>query len=184
MHQTLVSITSRRAFRAVAALAALLLLAAAAVAAQPAPAAPPAAAAEEESRPAPGVTLERVTVTPTRPGREALCTLSVALQNRGDKTASAFAFSVEVAGVALPVYRDQVFLQGVPAGETVDLRLFNFWSSETGRPAPPKGDLPVTVTLREAQWMTVADEDGVEVWTPIGAVPGLPVTQSVAVPLD
>ena len=142
-----------------------------------------AAPAAEES-PAPAVTVERVVATPTRPGREVLCTLTVSLRNRGEETVSAFAFDVEVGGRALPVYRDQVFLQGIPPGETAEVRLYNFWSGETGRPAPAEGDLPVAVTLREAQWMKVSDEEGVEVWTPVGAVEGLPATATTTVALE
>lgn len=117
------------------------------------------------------------------PGPESLVRLTVAIANRGERIASALAFTVEVAGQELPVYRNQVFLKAIPPGGTTELRLYNFWTGETGRPAPADGKLTVVVTLEEASWMEVADEEGVEVWKPLGAVEGLPVTASTVVAL-
>ncbi|HUP43253.1 MAG TPA: hypothetical protein VM599_08595 [Thermoanaerobaculia bacterium] len=117
------------------------------------------------------------------PGPESLVRLTVAIANRGERIASALAFTVEVAGQELPVYRNQVFLKAIPPGGTTELRLYNFWTGETGRPAPADGKLTVVVTLEEASWMEVTDEEGVEVWKPLGAVEGLPVTASTVVTL-
>ena len=117
------------------------------------------------------------------PGPESLVRLTVAIANRGERIASALVFRVEVAGQELPVYRNQVFLKAIPPGGTTELRLYNFWTGETGRSAPADGKLAVVVTLEEASWMEVADEEGVEVWKPLGAVEGLPVTASTVVAL-
>ncbi len=159
-------------------LAALPALAGAA-GAQAAPAEPAA-----EAKPAkPLLALEGLTVEPAKPGPETLCRLRVKIVNHGEKFASAFAFTVEVAGHELPVYRNQVFVKPVPAGQTVELALYNFWTSETGRPAPADGKLPVKVTLREARWAERSEEDGVEVWKLEDPVPGLPIETSLTVPL-
>lgn len=145
-------------------------------------------AQEEAAAPAaPLLALEAVEVEAPVPGEppgpESLVRLTVAIANRGERIASALAFTVEVAGQELPVYRNQVFLKAVPPGGTTELRLYNFWTGETGRPAPADGKLAVVVTLEEASWMEVADEEGVEVWKPLGAVEGLPVTASTVVAL-
>jgi hypothetical protein len=43
--------------------------------------------------------------------------------------------------------------------------------------------MTVEVTLTEARWMDVKTENGAEVWTPVGAVEGLPVSKSVTLTL-
>lgn len=173
----------RRRFALLA--AALLLpvsLAGATAQDEPAPSPEPGAAAA----PKPLLTLESVDVRGPegKPlGPESLARLTVKLTNRGEKIASALVFAVSVAGQELPVYRNQVFLKAIPAGETVELPLYNFWTGETGRPAPAGGKLTVEVTLREARWMEVSEEEGVEVWTPVGPVEGLPSSASTTVEL-
>ncbi len=144
--------------------------------------APPAAKTPEKAAKS-SLALEGLTVEPSNPGTETLCRLRVKIANHGEKIASAFAFTVEVAGHELPVYRNEVFMKPVPAGKTVELALYNFWTSETGRPAPTDGKLPVKVTLREARWTTRSEEKGVEVWKLGDPVPGLPIDASVTVPL-
>ena len=136
--------------------------------------------AQEAEKPAPPkVTLAGVTVTPENPGPDTLCKLSVKLRNDGEKTASLFAFAVEINGQKLPVYDKELFAFPVEAGSTADLALFNFWSTETGRKAPADGKLKVEVRLVEAQWVTIAMEDDVEVWTPGSVIGGLPASASV-----
>lgn len=158
---------------------------------------PPAPAGAAQDEPAAGepaaeaakplLTLESVEVRPPVAGRtlgpETLARLTVKLANRGEKIASNLVFDVTVAGHELPVYRNQVFLKAVPAGETVELPLYNFWTSETGRAAPADGKLEVAVTLREARWVERTEEEGVQVWTPVGEVAGLPSSASTVVEL-
>ncbi|HEX6200722.1 MAG TPA: hypothetical protein VF150_10690 [Thermoanaerobaculia bacterium] len=153
----------------------------------------PVAAAQEEAppeaeAPAPLLTLAGVKVegpTPGEaPGPESLVRLTVEIANRGEEIASALVFTVTVAGQPLPVYEKQVFLKAIPPGGTTELRLYNFWTGETGRPAPADGKLPVEVTLTEARWMDVStDDEGVEVWKPLGEVEGLPASASTVVTL-
>lgn len=135
----------------------------------------------------PPVVIEGLEVTPAEPGPETLCRLSVTVRNGGGRAAYSFAFDVELNGTGLPVYEKQLFLQVIDAGESEEVALFNFWTSETGRPAPADGKLDVLVRLREARWVEVSEveEDGemVEVWTPLGDVPGLPQTVSMTLNL-
>ena len=181
--------SSAPAFHLIACLA--LLLAAAPLPAAQEGEAPAESPPAESDAPQPLLALDAVTVRgPVEgeaPGPDTLVRLSVGITNRGEEIASAFAFTVEVAGRELPVYEKQVFLKPVPAGETVELALYNFWTSETGRPAPADGKLEVEVTLREARWMKRSvekeGESEVEVWTPLGPVEGLPVTASTTVTL-
>ena len=104
------------------------------------------------------------------------------MRNSGDRAVYSFGFDVELNGRALPVYEKQLFLQVIEAGESAEVALYNFWTSETGRPAPEDGRLEVVVRLREARWVEVSEveEDGetVEVWTPVGEVAGLPQAAS------
>ncbi len=127
---------------------------------------------------APRVVMESIAVTPASPGAETLCRLSVRIANNGTRAVYGFGFDVELNGQPLRVYEDQLFLQVIEAGAADDVALWNFWTSETGRPAPKDGRLEILVRLREARWVDVSEveEDGetVEVWTPIGDVDGLP----------
>ncbi len=140
----------------------------------------------EEAPPPPPLALESLTVEPAvpgPPGPETLCQLRVKIANRGEKAATAFGFDVTVSGQRLPVYDNQLFLKVVPAGEAVELALYNFWTSETGRPAPTDGKMPVEVTLREARWVKVGDEEGVETWELQDEIKGLPVSVKTVVAL-
>ncbi len=139
-------------------------------------------ASEQESAESP-LKVASVRVSPESPGPEALCTLTVEIANGAERAITAFGFDVTVAGNPLPVYDNQLFLKVVPAGETVELPLYNFWTSETGRPAPADGKMPVEVTLREARWVKLGEEDGTEVWELEGEVGGLPVTAETMVTL-
>lgn len=142
----------------------------------------PVASAEE-----PEVVIEGIEVTPASPGAETLCQLNATVRNGGSRAVYSFGFDVELNGQALPVYEKQLFLQVIEAGESEEVALYNFWTSESGRPAPADGKLEVLVRLREARWVEISEveEDGeaVEVWTPLGDVPGLPQTVSLALSL-
>jgi hypothetical protein len=160
-----------------AVLGSLLLVGAAAAA----PAAEPAAPAR--------LVLEAARIEPTapggeRPGAETLCRLTVTLRNTGSETASALGFKVEINRQELAVYRSHLFYYAVAPGKATEVPLYNFWTTETGRPFPADGKLEVSVALVEAQWTRVATQEGVEVWTPLGAVSGLPSTAAVTLELE
>ena len=138
-----------------------------------------AAAALPAEAPSPPLTLEAIKIEPASPRPDTLCHLAVTLKNAGAQRASSLEFVVKVNGQELPNYRKRLFLTPVEPGATRDLRLLNFWSTETGRPAPATGKLTVEVTLGRASWVQKASRDGAEVWTPLGEVPGLPVSRSV-----
>ncbi len=139
-----------------------------------------ATGAQEAEKPAaPRLSVEEVTVTPSAPGIDTLCKLSVKLRNGGEQTASLLAFKVAINGQELPVYDTELFALALDPGAVTDVPLFNFWTTETGRPAPADGNLTVDVRLTEAQWVKIEMEDEVEVWTPLGPVEGLPAAKSV-----
>jgi len=144
--------------------------------------APPQASAHTSAK-AP-ISIDAVQVTPENPAADTLCRLTVTLHNRGERPMTALGFDVSVAGHPLPVYDNQLFLKSIGPDETVDLALYNFWTSETGRPAPADGKMKVEVTLREARWLKTGEEDGVEVWTLEGPVEGLPTSGETIVPLS
>ena len=142
----------------------------------------------QESPPSPLV-IAAVEVTPPDPGEETLCQLRLRIENRGERPVYALRFEVRIGGEALPVYAKQLYYQKLPPGRTTEVRLFNFWTTETGRSRPEDGKLTVEVALREASWLavTLESEEGseqpIEVWTPAGEVPGLPVSRSVTLEL-
>ncbi|MCE2557267.1 MAG: hypothetical protein J4F98_01280 [Acidobacteria bacterium] len=133
------------------------------------------------------VVLTGIEVSPAAPSAETLCKLTATIENTGNRAVYSFGFDVEVNGHSLPVYEKQLFLQVIEAGQSEEVALYNFWTSETGRPAPADGKLEVLVRLREARWVEVSDveEDGetVEVWTPVGDVSGLPQTVELTLEL-
>lgn len=150
----------------------------------PLSASPAAGQDEAPKKPAtPQVSIDAVKVTPDKPGAETLCRLTVTLHNHGERPMTAFGFDVTVAGHTLPVYDNQLFLKALGPDEAVDLALYNFWTSETGRPVPADGKMAVEVTLREARWLATGDDKGVEVWTLEGPVDGLPVSAKTVVAL-
>lgn len=146
-----------------------------------------AARAAEPTKPASApspLTIAAVTVTPPSPGPDTLCQLRIELRNGGDRIASELAFAVKLNGQELPVYRNQLFMQRLDPGKTSTVRLYNFWTTETGRPAPADGKYKVEVSLLASRWYQVAIEGDVEVWTPVGVVPGLPVSAQATVGKD
>lgn len=112
-----------------------------------------------------------------------LCHLGVGVRNAGERPVSALELTVTVNGKPLPAYRDRVFFTAVEPGATRPLRLFNFWSTEAGRQAPADGKLTIEVALVHASWMQRETRDGATVWTPAGAVPGLPSARTVTLTL-
>lgn len=144
----------------------------------------PAAATAQEDRPRPRVTVEAVTVEPEEPGPDTLCRLTVTLRNRGDRVASQLGFAVTLDGQALPVYGQQLFHHRLEPGATAEVPLYNFWTTETSRPAPADGKLTVAVTLEEARWVEISEDDeGVEVLKLRQPVAGLPSAASVELEL-
>lgn len=139
-----------------------------------------AAAAEaqtEAAAPPSRLSISELEIEPGQPGPDTLCRLRVTLSNAGERDAAGLAFTVRINGKELAVYRNQLFMQSIPAGKSEIVALYNFWTTETSRPMPDDGRLRLEVVLREAQWMQIGDdEEGVEVWQPLGAVEGLPVT--------
>jgi hypothetical protein len=131
----------------------------------------------------PVITIESVKVEPAAPRADTLCHLTITLKNAGAQPASGLEFVVKVNGKALPAYDKRLYLVAVEPGATRELHLFNFWSTETGRPAPTDGKLNVEVTLAHASWVRKAPRDGAEVWTPAGEVPGLPVSRNIMLTL-
>jgi|GEM_PF-2071894 len=133
----------------------------------------------EDKPAAPALVVESIQVEPASPGPDTLCHLTVTLKNQGDRPASALELTVKVGGAALPAYRDRLFLEAVEPGASRQVKLFNFWSTEAGRPAPADRKLAVEVTLTAASWMKRETKNGATVWTPVGAVAGLPSAKSV-----
>lgn len=135
----------------------------------------------QDTEAAPKLILEAIVVDPPAPAVDTLCKLSVTIRNDGDQTASQLGFNVKSNDVELPVYLNQLFMYPIEPGQTSEIPLYNFWSTETSRPAPADGKLRLEVTLREAQWMKIEMEDDVEVWTPLGEVENLPSVQELTV---
>ena len=130
------------------------------------------------------LSLEAVVVDPADPAVDTLCKLRVTIRNQGEQTVSQFGFDITINDVQLPVYTNQLFMYAVEAGASLEIPLYNFWSTETSRPAPADGKLHLEVRLREAQWMKIEMEDEVEVWTPLGAVEILPPQETLTLEMS
>ena len=136
----------------------------------------------EGKKKVPPITVEAVLVQPENPGPETLCKLRVRLKNRADRSVSAFGFQVKVNGHELSVYEKQRYLEALAPGETREISLFNFWSTETDRPTLKGGSLQVEVSLVEARWVDMTMEDKIPVWTLQEPVKDLPSTASAKKP--
>ena len=93
-----------------------------------------------------------VDVQPGNPGPDTLCRLQVRIRNTAKVPVSDLAFRVTVNGQRLAAYVNHVFRVVVEPGRDTDLRLYNFWSSETGRPYPADGRLAIEVRVIGARW--------------------------------
>lgn len=130
------------------------------------------------------IAIEAIVIEPAAPAVDTLCKLRVALKSTADQTLSSLRFTVTINGKPLPVYRNQVFVEPVAPGKVTEIKLYNFWTTETNRPAPADSKLVVEVKLDEARWMKMStDPQGVEVWELGEGVPGLPVAKSVTIAL-
>ena len=96
--------------------------------------------------PAPKLVLEAAEVTPRSASADALCQLRARIKNAGQEIAAAFVFAVKINGQDLSVYRNHVFMDPIKPGETRSLRLYGFWTSESGRQLPAAGDLTVELS--------------------------------------
>jgi hypothetical protein len=129
------------------------------------------------------LTVESIAIQPASPGPDTLCRLTIRVKNAGPRKASYLAFAVRLNGEPVEVYKRHLYLQTLPPGAATEVRLFNFWTTETGRPVPKDRTLRIEVALTEARWVEVRSEGGAEVVKPAGPVLGLPVSANLAVPL-
>ena len=147
----------------------------------------PPATQEETPRTA-VLSLTSLGVRPEKPGVDTLCQLIVEIHNRSARPVSELAFTVTLNGEALDVYEAQLFYRELPPGASAEVRLFNFWTTETGREIPPGGELAITVTLEAARYFEIetTEENGeqVETWTPQEPVGGLPISRSLRLKLE
>ena len=90
---------------------------------------------------------------PTNPGPDTLCKLHVRIRNLAKEPASDLSFRVTVNGQRLASYVNYVYRTTLEPGKDTDLNLFNFWSSEAGRPYPSDGRLVVEVRVIGARWL-------------------------------
>lgn len=134
----------------------------------------PPAATEEKAKAA-TLVVEEFVIDPAAPAVDTLCKLRVKVRNSGTATATSLGFRVAVGGKNLKVYERQLFMDALPPGKSTEVQLFNFWTTESLRPAPKDGKLKVVVELREAQEVEITtDDEGTEVWNLGDAIPGLP----------
>jgi hypothetical protein len=93
-----------------------------------------------------------VNVQPANPGPDTLCKLQVRIRNAGKEPASDLRFRVTVNGQRLASYINHNFRVTLAPGKDTDVPLYNFWTSEAGRPYPPDGRLVVEVRLIGGRW--------------------------------
>jgi len=82
-----------------------------------------------------------VDVEPKQTAPDVLHKLRVRIRNDGSDPVSDLMFQVTVNGQRLAVYLNHVFTPDLVPGKETEVQLYNFWSSETGRPFPKDGRL-------------------------------------------
>jgi hypothetical protein len=114
-----------------------------------------------------------VDVQPPNPGPDTLCRLRVRLRNSSKEPASDLSFRVTINGQRLANYVNHTFRTTLEPGKDTDLPLYNFWSSEAGRPYPSDGRLVIEVRVIGARWLDPRSKN------PGGTVEPLPPPFSV-----
>ena len=142
------------------------------------------ARSQEAANEKPALRISSIKVEPANPAADTLCRLRIEIENSGENIASQLGFSVKINGQELPVYKSHLFMFPVPPGDTTELALYNFWSTETSRQMPATGKLELEVSLLEARWMDISTEGDTETWTPLGDVVSLPVSHSITIEMD
>lgn len=128
--------------------------------------------------------VESIVIVPDPPAAETLCKLRVRIRNGSDKAISGLELRVALGGQELAVYRNQLFMDLLAARATTEIELFNFWTTESARPALADGKLRLEVSLERASWLEITTaEDGTETWTLQDGVPGLPSAKQLDVVL-
>ena len=94
---------------------------------------------------------------------DTLYQLRVRIGNKGSEPASNLSFQVTLNGQRLAVYVNHLYRTDLAPGKETEVRLYNFWSSETGRPFPADGRLVVEVRLTGARWMGAGDKKATDV---------------------
>ena len=95
---------------------------------------------------------------PATSAPDTLYRLRVRIGNKGSEPASNLTFQVTVNGQRLAPYVNHTYRTDLPHGKETDVPLYNFWSSESGRPFPADGRLVVEVRLTGARWMGAGDK--------------------------
>jgi CARDB len=133
-------------------------------------------------RGAPVLLLESLAVDPAKPGPKTLCELRARIRNKGGQAATSFLFEVRINGQEQTVYKNHAYMQPIAAGAVGEVQLFNFWTTESGRP-PPNGQLRIEVALKEARWVEVTRHGNATDEKLQGNVEGLPVSAGWAITL-
>lgn len=128
-----------------------------------------------EATPA-SLVLTDLRLDPPSPGPDTLCKVWVTIRNNTDEVASLLHWRVHLNGQDVGRYSSDRWVVRLDPGTSQEVRLFNVWSSETGRPPAVDGRLEMEVVLEAATWVEIEDsaDGGTESWTPKGPVPGLP----------
>ncbi len=129
------------------------------------------------------VVLEALEIDPPKPARETLCKPRIRVRNNGDKAVTSFLFGVRLDGQELSIYKNHVFFYTIAGGEVSDVDLYNFWTTEAGRPTPRNGQLRMEVTLKEARWVEIKRDGDRTEYKLLGSVEGLPTSISRVIPL-
>jgi hypothetical protein len=119
-----------------------------------------------------------VDVQPPTPEPDVLCRLRVRLHNSAKQPASDLNFRVTINGQRLASYVNHVFRTTLEPDKDTDLPLYNFWSSEAGRPYPADGRLVLEVRVIEARWLDQQTKN------PAGPVEPLPPPFSITLIRD
>ena len=142
------------------------------------------AAARAQAPPVePPLTIDSIRVTPDAPTASTLCHLTIAVTNATDRPISRLGLAVTVNGRPVKAYERTLYMQTLRPHATTEIPLYNFWTTESSRPASADNRLVLEVAVVRAAWTIVTTPAGVPTMAAAGSVAPLPAAKRIVVPL-
>jgi len=113
-----------------------------------------------------------IAVQPTNPGPDTLCRLRIRLLNPRKGSVSDLHLRVTGNGQRLDNFMNDSWRSLLPPGKETDVQVFNFWSSEVGRPYASDGKLVIEGRLTGARSVVHGSSNAAALADAIKPLPG------------